>query len=93
MRPLHDELNADYCILVSRAWQRPRAEVYLFNLRQTIPDILIPLKPDQAEPVLPLNPILHDLYDRAAYDLAIDYTLPPLPPLSPADALWQASLV
>jgi hypothetical protein len=33
--------------------------------------------------------MLHSLYDRAGYDLRIDYTqAPPPPALSPDDAAW-----
>lgn len=47
------------------ARHRPRADVYLFGVRDSIPDIPIPLRPDEDEPVLALNRIVHDLYDRA----------------------------
>jgi Protein of unknown function (DUF4058) len=42
--------------------------------------------------VLPLNRLLHDLYDRAGYDLAIDYRQLPDPPLASEDAEWAARL-
>ncbi len=82
----------DYHILVSRARQRPRAEVYTFGLRQPAPSFPLPLLNGDPEPVVPLNQLLHDLYDRAGYDLAIDYRRPLDPPLSPEDAAWVESL-
>jgi hypothetical protein len=54
------------------------------------PDVPIPLQPGEAEPPLRLNQILHDLYDRAGYDLAVDYQRPPSPPLTDEDAQWMA---
>lgn len=80
--------ESHYRIVISRGWQRPRADLYLFNLQQPIPSFHIPLRPGEKEPVLPLNRILHDLYDQSGYDLAIDYTEAPSPPLSAEDAAW-----
>lgn len=85
--------RTDYRIVVSRAHQRPRADVYLFNLRNPIPDFPIPLRDGEPEPVLALNQALHELYDRAGYDLAIDYDQPADPPLAGADAGWAAQLM
>ena len=75
----HD-VQSDYRLIVSRAPQRPHADVYLFTVREPIPAMPIPLQPGEAEPILPLNSILHALYDRAGYDLVIDYQQPPVLP-------------
>jgi hypothetical protein len=83
----------DYRLVVSRSRQRPQADVYLFGVRAPIPDIPIPLRPGEAEPVLALNQVLHDLYDRAGYDLAVDYSQPPIPPLAGEDVQWAAQRV
>jgi hypothetical protein len=85
--------HSDYRIVVSRSWQRPRADLYLFNLRDPIPSFPIPLRYGEAEPVLPLNQILHELYDQSGYDLAIDYRRPPEPPLDGEDFAWAAALL
>jgi hypothetical protein len=78
-----------YRILVSRARHRPQAELFPFGIQQVIPDFALPLQSDDDEPVVSLNQLLHTLYDRAGYDLRIDYTqAPPPPALSPADAAW-----
>ena len=47
----------------------------------------------EPDPILALNQILHELYDRAGYDLAVDYSQPPIPPLAADDADWAASLL
>lgn len=83
----------DYSIVVSRARQRPKAEVRLFRLRQPIPPFPVPLRDTEAEPVLELNGLVHDLYDRAGYDMVIDYQAQPMPPLSQADAVWAETLL
>jgi len=84
---------ADYRIIISRAPRRPQADVLLFSVRAPIPDVPIPLRTGEPEPLLPLNRLLHDLYDRAGYDLAIDYRRPAEPPLAPEDAAWAAALI
>lgn len=80
--------TSHYRILISRAWERPRAQALLFNLKNPIPDVPIPLRPGEDEPVLALNGVLHDLYDRAGYDLFIDYCQPPPPPLDEESLAW-----
>ena len=47
--------------------------------------------PEDEEPRLDLNHLLHALYDRAGFDLRIDYGTPPVPPLTDADAAWAAA--
>jgi len=81
--------SSDYRIVVSRAPQRPHAQVFLFGVRDPIPEIPVPLHANEPEPVLPLNQLLHELYDRAGYDLAINYGSPADPPLALADAAWM----
>lgn len=85
--------RGDYRILVSRADQRPRAELLICTLRQTLPAIRVPLRPGDSEPLLELNRILHDLYDRAGYDARIDYCAAPDPPLADDDAAWADALL
>jgi hypothetical protein len=92
-RMRNGDSTSDYRIVVSRAQLRPRADLYLFNVRDPIPDFPMPLRPDEPEPILPLNQILHELYDRAGYDLAIDYHQAPDPPLSRTDARWATQLL
>ena len=82
------EARADYRILVSRASKRPRSELYPFGVRDRIPTFKIPLQKGDDEPILSLTPLLHAIYARAGYDLQIDYTTPPLPPLSADDQQW-----
>jgi hypothetical protein len=82
-----------YGILVSRSTDRPRAMLYTFGVQERIPTFPLPLAPGDLEPDVDLQVLLHQLYDRAGYDLAIDYHREPEPPLPPADAAWAASLL
>lgn len=88
-----DGRGSHYRILVSRARQRPSGDLYAFNVRQPIPDFPLPLLPDDEEPRVELNRILHDLYERAGYDLRIDYRRDPSPPLAGEDAAWADALL
>jgi len=85
--------RSDYRILISRSTQRPRAQLYAFSVRQPIPSFPLPLLPQDEEPMVELNTIVHDLYTRARFDLRLDYTQPPAPPLSDDDAEWAAALL
>ena len=83
----------DYSVLVSRGSQRPRARLYTFGLRQPIPNFPLPLLPDDDEPEVELNAILHAVYERARYDLVVDYSQPAVPPIAPHDADWAQALL
>ncbi len=82
-----------YRLVVSRSPQRPQADIYLFGVREAIPDIPIPLRPGEHEPLLPLNQLLHTMYDQGGYDLKINYRQPPEPPLTIEDAEWANQLL
>jgi Protein of unknown function (DUF4058) len=87
------QVQSDYRILVSRGIQRPRASLIAFTLRQPIPAFTLPLLPGDDEPEVALNRILHALYQRARFDLRLDYTQPPIPPFAEANAAWAQELI
>ena len=78
----------DYRILVCRGDQLPDADLYEFGIRQAIPPIPIPLKPRESEPEVNLQHLLTQVYDQARFDLAIDYSQDPIPPLPETDQVW-----
>ena len=53
----------------------------------------MPLRPEDVEPVLDLQALINQVYDRAGYDFEIDYTAEPVPALSEADAAWADGLL
>jgi hypothetical protein len=85
-------IRSHYRILVSRANLRPEAELYPFNLGESIPQFLLPLQSGDEEPVVNLSEVLGEVYQEAALDLAIDYSVQPVPPLSESDFQWVRSL-
>jgi Protein of unknown function (DUF4058) len=85
---LGDSNESDCRILVSRSNQRPIADLYLFNLPDPIPAFPLPLRPEDVEPVLDLQALINQVYDRAGYDFEIDYTAEPVLALAEPDAVW-----
>ncbi|PZV05294.1 MAG: hypothetical protein DCF22_24785 [Leptolyngbya sp.] len=83
-----------YCILISRSPQRPTADYYGVTLRQPLPSFPIPLKPGDTEPVVPMQEVFAQLFDRARYRTRIDYRQPiPPPNLAQADQQWVNDLL
>lgn len=81
-----------YLVMVARAGERPTCHVWPISVRQPLPIIPIPLlAPDPPVP-LDLGQALRTAYERARYDLRVDYHRPPNPPLSPEDAAWATAV-
>lgn len=80
--------GSHYHILISRWQERPTATLLPFSIRQPIPIIDVPLQEGDNEPVVDVGRLLHELYDRAGYDLRIDYSDEPEPPLTAEDQTW-----
>lgn len=85
--------HSHYRILVRRGVMRTKAKLYTFGVRQPIPAIPIPLLPGDDEPTLDLCAVLHALYDRARFDLRLNYRKPPVPSLSEGDTAWAQPIL
>lgn len=85
--------QSDYRILVSRGDRRPSARLLPFGVRQAIPAFALPLLRGDDEPKVELGGLLHALYDRAGYDLRLDYRADAEPPLDGGDAAWADELL
>ena len=83
---------ADYYIHVSRRGQRPKGLVWPILLPQRLPEIGIPLLGDDPDVSLDLQAVLNTAYDRAAYDLVVDYQRAPVPPLPARYEAWAQKL-
>jgi hypothetical protein len=93
MAVLHLPTQTQYRIIVSRSDCRPRADLYAFNLPDPIPAFTLPLRSGDTEPLVPLQDILQNIYDRAGFDLAVDYSRSPIPPLTQAEKDWIQPLL
>ncbi len=93
MTILDNHIQSDYRILVSRYEQRPKADLYPFNLKETIPTFALPLWEGDTEPVVDLQDLINGIYNRASYDLVIDYSKESVPELSEEDKIWVDELL
>jgi hypothetical protein len=92
--PFDDPLPAaHYIVMVCKAGERPRSSVWPISVRQPLPTIPIPLLPPDPPVPLDLGQALRTAYERARYDLRVDYHKPLVPPLAPADAAWVTTLL
>jgi hypothetical protein len=88
--PLETPLpTAPYFIFLSRGDRRPKVEIWPIKLSDVLPVIPVPLLEPDPDVPLDLGRALQRSYDKAAYDLRIDYSQPPpKPELTAEDADW-----
>jgi hypothetical protein len=84
--------ECDYCIVVSRAEERPDVGVWPLRLRDRLPIVPVPLRSPDGDARLDLQALLHRVYDAAGYRHYL-YQFQPKPPLSPADAKWASEVI
>jgi Protein of unknown function (DUF4058) len=86
--------SAGYYVLVARGDRRPHGDLYSFGLRDFMPSFPMPLEGSDEEPMVMLQSLFDGVYDRAGFDLAIDYDRPmPKPLLSEEDSDWVEEVV
>ena len=93
MPVLNNSIQSDYRVLVSRSNRRPMAELYGFNLSDSLPVFLLPLREEDVEPIVNLPELFAGVYDRAGYDYRIDYDRDPIPSLSEENLVWAKELL
>jgi hypothetical protein len=69
-----------YVAMLTRA-QAAAVEVWTMSLWERLPVLPIPLRSPDSDALLDLQQAMDEIYDEAGYDLSIDYTQPPPPPL------------
>ena|SRR5581483_358888 len=80
----------DYFVLVSRADQQSRVDIWTWSIRDRLPRIAIPLRSPDPGVVLHLGRVFAATYDRGRYARAVNYAVPPVAPLRAADRAWAA---
>jgi hypothetical protein len=78
---------------VSKVQDRPRGLLWPIRLSQPLPVVRIPLRSEDPDATLDLQAVLSTAYDRAAYDLAVNYRAEPVPPLDAERAAWADRLL
>ena len=89
-RPVnHPRIPASaYRVVLTRA-KSSVGHVWALQLPDNLPVLPIPLRAPDDDITLDLGLALQTIYERAAYDLSIDYReAPPPPTLSPKEAAW-----
>jgi hypothetical protein len=76
-----------YSVLVSRAGDRTHASFWPIGLRDKLPLVPIPLRPDEPDAELDLRGTIDRVYDEAGYRFFL-YGHEPEPPLAGEDAAW-----
>ena len=82
-----------YQISCWRAAWGSQVELYPITLRQRLPAIGVPLRPDDPQAVLDLQAVFEECYADARYDRTINYQDPCDPPLEGEDAAWADQLL
>jgi hypothetical protein len=91
--PMSTPLPAgDYFAIVSRAADRPHADVYAWALARPLPTIRIPLRAPDPDRQIDLSAAFAETYRRAAYQRLVDYARPPAARLSPAALEWATAV-
>jgi len=84
--PDQDRPRSAYGIMVSRAEERPVADFWPIGIRDSLPEIPVPLR-SESYATLDLQEILHHVYDHGTYADEI-YESPPELRLDPSDQEW-----
>jgi hypothetical protein len=77
-----------YMACVRRATRRYKAEVYPMPLWERLPVVKVPLRPDDADAPLDLQPLVEQCYRNGAYEGTLEYAIDPDPPLFGAEKEW-----
>lgn len=74
--------EGDYYALIARGYRLPVVEVYAWKLGQPLPTIPIPLLREDPDVLLNLQEVYEQVYNRARYDLQLDFSQPLPEPLA-----------
>lgn len=80
--------ETSYAVFVSRADRRESVDIFGWNLRDPLPSIPIPLRPPDADVVIPLGELFAVAYERGRYARALRYDQPPPTQLPQEDSEW-----
>lgn len=85
--------RSDYYVHVSDAQRRPKGWVWPIFLPQRLPQIRIPLGPDDEPARIDLQAIVSEAYDRSHYEADFNYQRDPVPPLPAHYLAWADELL
>ena len=85
---LEREHRTAYMACVRRTTRLGLAEVYPMPLRERLPIVKIPLRPEDADVPLDVQALVEQCYRNGAYEGTLNYAADPDPPLRGADEDW-----
>jgi len=86
-------VRATYQALVRRGWIAEKLQILALRLRRQLPSIPIPLREQDQEVRLELQPLIDQAYRKGRYGDTIDYREPPDPPFDGDDETWADTLL
>lgn len=90
--PSRDLPECDYCVLVSRVEERPKAGTWHWRVRDPMPRIPVPVRAPDPDVWLDLKAIVDQVYDAGRFS-KYAYDGLPEPRLSPDDMAWAAQFL
>jgi len=90
-RPLHSRKlpESHYMVFLTRG-HKNKTDVWAFDIKKLLPVVPVPLKAPDADAVLNLQKVLEAIFERAMYQLSLDYQQEPPPPeFSAAEQKWM----
>jgi hypothetical protein len=81
-----------YAACVFRATHKRRTELYPISLRQRLPNVSVPLRKEDRDIVLRLQPLIDLAYRNGRHDRT-DYRQPCIPPLDGEDGAWAEGVL
>jgi hypothetical protein len=91
--PRQRQSESPYRVVVSRASDRRRRELYPVRLQDRLPRVAIPLLEGDPAAVLDIQAVFDEVYDKSGFGRWIDYGQPPVPPLRAEDTAWARELL
>jgi len=88
--PTH--FTRDYLATISPGWDHCTIELYRMPLRERLPVLPIPLRPDEQRIHLDLQALIDEAYEKGGHD-DLNYSEPLDPPLQEDEAGWIAAIL
>ena len=83
----------DFYVLVSKAWEYPKADFWPFTLRDPMPAVSVPITDEIPSVRLGLEVCFDKTYDQCLYSDKLRYDRPLKPRPSKSDSAWIKNLV
>ncbi|MDA1052003.1 MAG: DUF4058 family protein [Planctomycetota bacterium] len=87
-----EDFRTPYLVCVYREEDLDQAELYRVPLRERLPNIPVPLRPQEPDAVLQLQALIDECYRDGRY-YRTNYNVDPTPPLTGEDVTWADGLL